>query len=306
VLTVFSIPKPFRGHIGIIQYNAIRSWALLHPDAEVILFGDEPGTAEACRDLRVRHEPEIVRNQFGTPLLNHLFGKAQGIARHDVVCYSNCDIILAKDFTESLARVAEWRKEFLMVGRRWDLNITEPLDFSPPDWSGSLQQTALHTGCQRQGNWIDYFAFRGDFCKSIPPFAVGRTAWDNWLIWNARHKGAAVVDASAAVAAVHQNHDYNHHPQGEKGVWEGEEARTNRQLAGGLGHLDTIQDAPYEISAHGIRRKPGHLRRTFRRRMWSAWFALLNTTRELRHAVGLRHENVSALRARIRIGKSSD
>jgi hypothetical protein len=29
-----------------------------------------------------------------------------------------------------------------------------------------------------------------------------------------------VVDASDAVLAVPQNHDYAYHPDGEKGVWE--------------------------------------------------------------------------------------
>lgn len=42
-LTIFAMPKPFGGHIATIQKNAIRSWARLRP-AQIILFGDEPGT----------------------------------------------------------------------------------------------------------------------------------------------------------------------------------------------------------------------------------------------------------------------
>src|SRR5258708_22215262 len=38
--------KPFRDHSGIIQRNALRSWTQLHPDIEVILFGDDAGAAE--------------------------------------------------------------------------------------------------------------------------------------------------------------------------------------------------------------------------------------------------------------------
>ena len=49
MITFFSTPKPFRGHIGVIQRNAIQSWRLTHPDAEVILFGDEAGAAEVAR-----------------------------------------------------------------------------------------------------------------------------------------------------------------------------------------------------------------------------------------------------------------
>jgi hypothetical protein len=46
MLTFFTTAKPFVGHSGIIQRNALRSWKLLDPDVEVILFGDEEGAAE--------------------------------------------------------------------------------------------------------------------------------------------------------------------------------------------------------------------------------------------------------------------
>jgi hypothetical protein len=62
MLTFFSTPKPFIGHCNLIQRNALKSWTLLHSDAEVILFGDEEGAAEACRDLGIRHEPNVLRN----------------------------------------------------------------------------------------------------------------------------------------------------------------------------------------------------------------------------------------------------
>ena len=57
MLTIFSTPKPFNSHSDIIQRTALKSWTLLHPDVEVILFGDEEGAAEACRDLGIDHEP---------------------------------------------------------------------------------------------------------------------------------------------------------------------------------------------------------------------------------------------------------
>jgi len=50
MITFFTTPKPFRGHIGVIQRNAIHSWKLVHPEAEVILFGNEEGAAEVARE----------------------------------------------------------------------------------------------------------------------------------------------------------------------------------------------------------------------------------------------------------------
>jgi 5,10-methylene-tetrahydrofolate dehydrogenase/methenyl tetrahydrofolate cyclohydrolase len=51
MLTFFGVPKAFRGHTGIIQRNAIGSWARLGRGSRVVLFGDEEGTAEVAREL---------------------------------------------------------------------------------------------------------------------------------------------------------------------------------------------------------------------------------------------------------------
>jgi hypothetical protein len=37
-----------------IQRSAPQSWELLHPDVEVILFGDDEGAARVCHELGVR------------------------------------------------------------------------------------------------------------------------------------------------------------------------------------------------------------------------------------------------------------
>ena len=134
MITFFSTPKPFRGHIGIIQRNAIQSWKLVHPDAEVILFGNEEGAAEAARDLGARHEPEVDRNSLGTPLLSSLFDRAERFARHGRLCFLNADILLTGDFLAASTRLAKLHERSLMVGRRCDVDITQPWDFSQPDW----------------------------------------------------------------------------------------------------------------------------------------------------------------------------
>lgn len=44
MLTLFTIPKPFQGHIGMIQRNATQSWLQLQRACEIVLVGDEGGT----------------------------------------------------------------------------------------------------------------------------------------------------------------------------------------------------------------------------------------------------------------------
>lgn len=300
MVTFFTTAKPFKGHSAIIQRNALKSWTLLDPDAEVILFGDDEGAADTARDLRIRHEPHVEKNEFGTKRLDYFFDRAQEIAKHAVLCYANCDILLMNDFAGAVKRAAAG-SNFLMVGRRWDTDVTEPLDFSNPQWERELLQRAVAANQQRDEWWIDYFVFsRGIFHKKMPQLVIGRVYWDNWLIWKAKKSGHAVIDASEAVTAVHQNHDYGYHPEGKEGVWNDEQSRRNFELAGGYGHLRTIASANYRLTANGLKRIPmswrGHLRTTFLRRTRSfrafwrtrVWHPFLDATRSARHAVGLK------------------
>jgi hypothetical protein len=295
LVTFFTTPKPFVGHIDVIQRNALRSWQRVHPDAEIILFGDDAGAAQVCRELNIRHVPQVRRNRYGTKYLAGIYDQAQELARHDILCHVNCDIILLDDFQEALFRVARQLESFLMAGRRWDVDIREPLDFTRPDWPAQVRDLANHTNRQRPAQWIDYFAFRkGLYRGHIPEFVIGRPGWDNWLLWFARASGAALVDASAVVCAVHQNHDYSYHADGEKGVWEGEEAQENYKLLEGHRKFATLENATHVLQADGLHRNYRHWAVQARRRaadyLSPAWFRLLDLTRPLRDLLGMRHK----------------
>jgi hypothetical protein len=299
MITFFAAPKPFRGHIGIIQRNAIESWKRVHPSAKVILFGDEEGIAEAARDLAIRHVPSVKRNEKGTPFLSPIFDGAQDLATDNCLCYINCDIILLSDFREAVERVISLGGSFLMAGQRWDAGITAPVDFSASDWETAVRRTALQANRQRLPQWIDYFAFsRGLYYKNTPPLLIGRAGFDGWLVWHARDSGARVVDATAVVCAIHQNHDYSHHPEGEKGVYVGEEAQWNIALLNNWRSFRTLRNATHLLTRKGFRRNYAHwwaLTRTRALRKWNCiWFMILNWTRPLRHRLGLRQRAATA------------
>ena len=252
MFTIFTIPKAFHGHIGIIQTNAIRSWVLLHPECEVILLGNDEGTAEIALQLGIRHISEVESNEYGTPLISSIFGIAQDIASHQLVCYVNADIILMSDFLKAVRQVQ--RRPFLLVGQRWDLDLKKPVDFDKPDWESYLQARVAEQGKLHPSTGIDYFAFPRGLYRNVPPFAVGRGGWDNWLIYQARHLKVPVIDATKAVIAIHQNHDYAHHPGGKAGVWKGPEIKRNIELMGGIDHGLTLNYATFLLTPRGIRR----------------------------------------------------
>jgi hypothetical protein len=295
MITFFSTPKPFRGHIAIIQRNAVQSWKLTHPDAEVILFGNEEGAAEVAAGLGARHEPTVERNAHGTPLLSSLFERADRLARHDRLCFLNADILLTDDFLAAATRLSGLRERSLMVGRRCDLDIKASLDFSKADWRESVRSLARDRGTLRPPQWIDYFAFPRDLLRGqVPDFAVGRPGYDNWLLWKVRSIGVPVVDATEVVLAIHQNHDYSHHQGGEDTFWHGTEAQENYALLA-KGDFATIENATHQLTSNGLRTNYRHWvalgKRKARGARNAAWFALMDLTRPLRRRLGLRQRH---------------
>jgi hypothetical protein len=297
MLTFFTTAKPFREHSGIIQRNALKSWTLLHPDVEVILFGDEEGAAEVAQELNIRHEARVERLGGKLPYVKSLFLRAEQLARNDILCYANCDIVLLPDFCRAVARVREMHSSFLMVGRRWDTDITKPINFSDINWPQYVRQLAMAANVQKNDRWIDYFAFsRGLFGLELPPLVIGRPPWDNWTVWKALQKGP-VVDASGAVLAVHQNHDYGSHPAGRPGVWGDELGKHNHVVAGGHWHVCTLDDATHLLGPDGLRpnpRKNSQAVRRFARNLWETTrLGILDWTRPVRHSLGLRKKSAT-------------
>ncbi len=255
-ITFFSMPKPFRDHIEIIQRNAIRSWTMLRPRPQIILFGDEPGTANLANEFGLEHIPDVRRNQWGTLLMDDMFRLAHKLARHETMTYINADIILLSDFIDAVRQLecANFAN-YLMIGRRIDTDIREPIDFNRDDWEFALRQTVTQHGSLAPRVCKDYFVYRKPLFAEIPAFAIGRAVYDNWFVFQARTQGIPVVDATAVVTAIHQNHSHAHVPGGRGSAYlKGEEAKQNRLLAGGM-HLVKGSTATWKLTFRGVRRR---------------------------------------------------
>ena len=194
MLTIFSIPKAFKGHIGIIQRNAIESWTKLEPRPEILLLGNDDGTAEVARAFGLRHLPGVSSSDHGTPLLSDLFRQAEAAASFPWMCYVNADIILVSDFL----RAARWAQEAfprsLMVSKRINLDVREKLEFGS-QWESIIQQRGEVSGQDEHYTGIDAFVFPKGLYPAIPDFAIGRLWFDHWLIKAVREQNLPVLDA---------------------------------------------------------------------------------------------------------------
>ncbi|MEW5828274.1 MAG: hypothetical protein AB1846_05230 [Chloroflexota bacterium] len=255
LITVFSAPKPFTDpHVATIQRNAIRSWTLL-PDVEVILFGDEEGLASAAREFNVKHIPDVARNTHNTPLVSSMFDLAREHSHSLLLAIVNADIILLPDFVEAARKVSAQRKSFVLLGQRWDLDVTEPLDFSE-GWQERLRNTLHATAHLHRPAGSDYFLFPLTTYHLLPAFAIGRAGWDNWMIYHARKSRFPAIDATHDVTIIHQNHDYRHLPGGQP-HYDHPETDENVRLAGGRAVTRfTLLDADRRLVEGRIRPQP--------------------------------------------------
>jgi len=255
MLTIFTIPKSFLGHNDVIQRNALGSWTLLRPACEIILFGKDEGTAEVAEEFGVKHIPDIECNEYGTPRIDSMYAVASDAAKNEMLCHINADIILMKDFMQAVEHLSAARKEFLLTGQRWNVDIDGPMDFEG-DWEQKLRNHVANHGSLGARTGIDYFVFPRDFWGFIPPFTIGRTAYDQWLLYQARVRGAALIDATPVVMDVHQNHDYSHLAKEHQGTAPDMERRRNLELAGGRKYLFITKDCTEVLTPAGLRPPP--------------------------------------------------
>lgn len=258
----------------------MNSWLQLKPKCEIILLGDDDGVSDMARKLSIKHVERVERNEFGTPLLSSAFETAQKIAQHGILMYINSDIILFQDLIPAIEKVGMER--FLICGRRWDMDIDYEIDFGEEHWADILLRRIGTDGRLHGLSGMDYFIFRRHSVQ-MPPFAVGRAGWDAWLIYDMRRKAIPVINASGAITAIHQNHDFSHSKFGEKKRVGGPELAGNMKVAGGLTNMMTLRDADWLLAKDGLKR-PDFPKRIYSLiSTWYPWRMLLAAKRTLQY-----------------------
>lgn len=244
MITFFTIVRPFISEFDSLQRMAIGSWlsAVPGPGAQVLVMGNREGAARACADLEVEHVPEIAVNAWGTELVGDAFHLAEQRARYTWLCEVSADVILGADLLPALKAIERLPRPFV-IGQRWDIDPGAP-----------ASSAVLHPP-----SGVDYFLYRAGTVPAgdIPPFAVGRTACDNWLVWGAMERwGLMVIDATEAITAIHVNHG---HPEyGEKAAMLASEERAeNLRLCreSGCPRWYSIKDAPWVLEGGQVRKR---------------------------------------------------
>ncbi len=246
-ITIFSVPRSFEDLHKIIQTNSINSWLQLKPKPEIILFGDDLGVAQFAKQKKIIHISKIKKNKFGTPRIDDAFNIAKKLAKNDYLCYINSDIIIDPKLLEVITALSKHHKSFLAVGRRWNLKIEKKINFSNKNWYKDIKQKALKHNKLYSPTGVDMFIFDKNFFSKIPKFAIGRTVWDNWLMYYAKSKNLPLIEITDSLTLVHQDHSYKKFKTDKKHFRKGREGKENLKAAGGYYYMLTTKDVDYRL-----------------------------------------------------------
>ena len=209
MITIFTTTKDFIGEFNTIQKNALLSWRSLSEDIEIFIIGESSGAEEIAKIIGGKYIPKVETSINNIPTIEGLFKIAEEKGQYDILCYLNADIILPISFIRVIEILKEIKKKFLAVGYRWDLDVSNEIDFKQADVVEKFWSFAHAKSIKHAPTGIDYFIFRKKTFKKIPSLAIGRFGWDNWLLWKARRMRIPLIDLSDGIFAVHQNHSYS-------------------------------------------------------------------------------------------------
>jgi len=251
MFTIFSCPKEFSSLFGIIQRNAINSWLNLNPTPKIILFGVEN------EEIKKEYNHDSISfvsiedlNEYKTPYINKIFEKAMSLSITDTLCYVNSDIILFNDFNNTINNISKI-KNYFGVGQRYNLDLDRVIDFKNFDF---LNKNFFDQATLDSYTGSDYFIFNKDTIKNIPNFLIGRTCWDNWLIYYASINNLNLIDCTNDIFCVHQKQDYSHIKTDTKNHYKGIERDYNLRQLGGLDKLYHIRDCKFILKNKEIKK----------------------------------------------------
>lgn len=255
-VTIFACPKPFVGHIEIIQRNALGSWKLLHPRPRIILFGEGEGIAKTAREFRAIHVPKVKCSWLGTPLVSDIFAQAESMAKGRKMLFTNADMIYNQSVIEAINLADEKFEHYLTIGQRWDVDVDYEVDFQKAE---KLSESLRAHGTLHAPSGMDWMGFPLDQWGSLPGFIIGRAAWDGGVLSRALTARVPVIDCTSFVLAIHQDHDYSHIEGGQREAWHGEEAQHNRSLCNAekLPWVIDVWHSTWVLNAKGVMYEKG-------------------------------------------------
>ncbi|KAL3854145.1 hypothetical protein ACJMK2_013423 [Sinanodonta woodiana] len=193
----------------LVHNITIVNWLSLRPFVLPIIFTNETALAKTCELAGWKTMPLRVVAADGVPVLKYMYIDAMKRYESSLYAFANGDILFTDTLIDTLAEILQdnstSHKHTLIIGRRTNTNNITMKEVS--SWK-ELTVVAKKRGKLFRSDAEDYFVTSASYpWHEIPDFVVGRRAYDNWLVLNARKQKHRVIDASLTILAVHQTTD---------------------------------------------------------------------------------------------------
>ncbi|XP_010682444.2 beta-arabinofuranosyltransferase RAY1 isoform X1 [Beta vulgaris subsp. vulgaris] len=242
-ITIFSAPNPFNGSVGKRQALAVRSWLVLSPNINVVLFGNDPSLQSFASAFgsRVLVDSDIDFSFLNVPFFHSMVARAE-TSLSDISVLIHPETVLLPDFISAVNHVHELDHDWFLVasskrgsffpffldeaGRRWLRKDGKPISLR------KLQEVLAQT-------------WKWEYCKGrmlmawnnrdvplhmgvLPPFLYGKGLHNHWFINEVYHSNYRFVfDASWTISNLHV-HDLDDYepiqsstfPECAKMAWE--------------------------------------------------------------------------------------
>jgi hypothetical protein len=192
------------GAYGQLYLNGIRSWQALDPAPEIIIVGEAKYLADDCTQLGLRFVP-VQCGDDGVPLMRDYMAAAEAAASYPIRMWACPDVLLFQDLYTSLRYVDQYLKQYVCVGRRYELDIKADLDFTNGTAEALLEKARAANNLEH-GVVVSYMAYKDTVWQDMPAFRLDGSAMDNWMVWQAIRQGVPVIDITGTATAIHQKH----------------------------------------------------------------------------------------------------
>lgn len=205
LLTLFTTWKAAKSKY-IAYNNTVKNWIKLLPYVSApVVFTNDKLLSEQCKTEGWHALPVGRTAAGGAPVLKDMFREVMTRFQSLFYAFSNADILYDDSLIQTLfvtARTQDLNKPVLLVGIR--TNVQNVMPHEVITWE-AMKSTAKRRGKLFLRNAEDYFITSFSYpWHSIPDVVIGRRAYDNWLVLNARKKKHLLIEISDTVLALHQ------------------------------------------------------------------------------------------------------
>jgi len=197
MITLYSTFRRFNHPIfNKIQRDAIESWQALDPVPEIVIVGNDPGTAEICKEYGLKHVPKVGTSSAGTPYCDDFILEAEKVASNDIMLLCSGDIIIKQDTIDAAKAVKPLLNQFCVCSRKLHVEIK---DGKKKDIRWATWQAG------------DYWLHTKGIFTGMPKFLIGRHKNEKWMFRWLCNKNA-LVDGTDVITVWHQQHPHEFKP----------------------------------------------------------------------------------------------